>query len=665
MPARSPACGAPKTLSHRIVYRYTCHTCKVHFSSSANLGDHHLAFHRPLNCTYLPNPPSSTRYATRQKLGSLEPILHCVETGCACPRFEFFSDGHSSEACIESGARQDLDGVAGSTLTGEELDDDFEIEPTEVKLVQKSGKEEHSMRKRFNKGRFGLKQKLRDEAAGRDLEFFRAYEAADRNIFGRERFEELEDRAEAGPDTKQGVRDEADVEENAVKPLSPEEERARLDSWKHEVGLKDLQKEKEKQDEELQNAIDSLIFDTIFELEERDRERKRESKARRENSRLHFEDMIEDMALEHEQRIAENERQDLRKTLGKKMTQALGRERDEDMVDEVAFGHLQDVAETLQEHSRRREGKKQERDRNRIKFEETVDNAALDHLQELEERGQEHSRRALGIRETRGLAAQHWEDVAEEGILDYFQEKGEAEREMERGALGRKQNRRLARMEAENDIEEVVADHFREVAGHTKECTRRRDGSRQTRSIARDSLDTEVKNAISSLPRRPGLRVGNSALSGTEKADAEKRSEVFLKRFQAQADIPSTAGSHFATQTAQEPARRAASPTNAYPVFCSPGKHKREDEEVLDQPDHSVEGSACVTESSRATRRRKRPKNSKQMEYDAMVDEMVKKFEASKRSGKNPNGSACVIRPGAFNDALVSISPEWRGKQTW
>ncbi|CUS11061.1 unnamed protein product [Tuber aestivum] len=572
----------------------------------------------------------------------LEPILHCVETGCACPRFEFSTDERSSESCIENGAKPNLDGAAGSTLTGEELDDDFEIEPTEVKLVPKSGEEEHSMRKRFNKGKFGHKQKLRDEAAGRDLEFFRAYEAADRDLFGRERFEELEDRADAGPDPRQGVGDEVDGEKNRVKPLSAGEEKARLDSWKRKVGLKDLRREKEKQDEELQNAIDSLIFDTVFDLEEKGQERKRESKSRRENSRLHFEDMIEDMALDHEQRIAECEREDLRKTLGKKMTQALGRERDEDMVDDIAFDHLQGVAEASREHNRRREGKKQERDRNRIKFDETVDNAALDHLQAVEERDREHLRRAFGKRETRGRAAQHWEDVAETSVLDYFQEMGEAEREMERGALGREQNRRLARMKTENEIEEAVADHFQEVAERAEGCKRRQDGKRQTRSIARDSVDIEIENATNSSPWKSELRVGNSALSETEKADTEKRSEAFLSRFQCQADIPGTAADRFSTQNAQERDRKGVSPT--YPVFRSPGKRKYEDEEVQAQPEHSMEGPASTTETSRANRRRKRPKSSKQMEYDAMVDEMVKKFEASKHSGKNPNYVAYGIR---------------------
>ena len=635
----------------RIVYRYNCHTCKVHFSSSSNHGDHHFAFHRPLNYAYLPYPPPSSRYTTSQQSDvlaevvsndSLELILHCVEPNCACPHFEFSSDAHSSETCTRGGAGPNLDGAAGSTLAGEELDEDLDIEPTEVKLVTKSGNDEHSMRKRFNKGKFGLKQKLRDEAAGRDLEFFRAYEAADRNLFGQERFEELGDKASTGPDPKQSVTDEAAGEEKA-KLLPLEEEKARLDSWKREVGLKDLQKEKKKQDEELQNAIDLLIFDTVFDLEEKEQERKRELKARKENSRLHFEDIIEDIALDHEQKIAENERQDLRKTLGKRMTRALGRERDEDMVDDIAFDHLQDVAERSQEHDRRREGKRQERDRNRIKFDETVDNAALDHLQALEERSQEDLRRSLGIRETRELAAQHWEDFAETNILDYFQEIGEEQREMERGALGRKQNRRLARVKAENEIDEAVMDHLQEVAECNEEYRRRRDGRHQTRSIARNSVDAAVGNVADNLPWRPekpkGLRVGISELSETEKADTEKRSEAFLMRFQGQADIPATGGKHSAIQTSQERTRKAVSPTNAYPVFTSPRKRKYEDEEALAQREHPMEGSASVTESSGATRRRKRPKSSKQVEYDAMMDEMVKKFEASKRSGKNPNVS--------------------------
>jgi len=636
----------------RIVYRYNCHTCKVHFSSSSNHGDHHLAFHRPLNSAYLPYPPPSSRYTTNQQhdvfaeivsRDPLELILHCVEPNCTCPHFEFSSDTHSSEVCSRGGAGPNLDGAAGSTLAGEELDDDLGIEPTEVKLVPKSGNDEHSMRKRFNKGKFGLKQKLRDEAAGRDLEFFRAYEAADRNLFGQERFEELGDKASTGPDPKQSVTDEAAGGEDMAKLLLPEEEKARLDSWKREVGLKDLQKEKKKQDEELQNAIDLLIFDTVFDLEEKDQERKRELKARKESSRLHFEDIIEDIALDHEQKIVENERQDLRKTLGKRTTRALGRERDEDMVDEIAFDHLQDVAERSQEHNRRREGKRQERDRNRIKFDETVDNAALDHLQALEERSQEHLRRSLGIRETRELAAQHWEEFAEMNILDYFQEIGEGEREMERGALGRKQNRRLARVKAENEIEEAVVDHLQEVAERNEEYRRRRDGRRQTRSIARNSVDAAVENAVHNFPRGPekpkGLRVGISDLSESEKADTEKRSEAFLMRFQGQADIPGTGGEHSAIQTSQERTRKAVSSTNAYPCFPSPPKRKYEDEEALAQREHSMEGSASVTESSGATRRRKRPKSSKQVEYDAMVDEMVKKFEASKRSGKNPNVS--------------------------
>ncbi|KAG0635198.1 hypothetical protein HOY80DRAFT_1094528 [Tuber brumale] len=650
MSARPSACGAPKMRPDKIVYRYNCHTCKVHFSSSSKHGDHHLAFHRPLTCTYLPSPPSFSRYTMSQQPDvfaeivsndPLKPILHCIEIGCACPRFEFSSDEQSSEACTKRGAKPNLDGAAGSTLTGEELDEDFEIEPTEVKLVAKSGKDEHSMKKRFNKGKFGLKQKLRDEAAGRDLEFFRAYEAADRDIFGQERFEELEDKSDARPDPKQGVRDEAKGEKNKVKPLSPEEEKARLDSWKHEVGLKDLQKEKRKQDEELQNAIDSLIFDTIFDLEEKEQERKRELKARKENSRIHFDDIIEDIALDHEQKVAESERQDLRRTLGKKMTQAFGRERDEDMMDEIAFDHLQGVAEKSQEQDRKREGKRQERDRNRTTFDETVDNAALDHLQALEERTQERFRRALGVRETRGLAAQHWEGAAETDILDYFQDIGEGEREMERGALGRKQTRRLARVKAENEIEEAVVGHLQEVAERAEEYTRRRDERRQTGSIAMGSVGAAIGGAIGNLPlgseNLKELRVGNSTLSETEKADTEKRSEAFLLRFQGQTGIPGASRDRFATQTVQGQARKSL--TNVNPVLHSSGKRKCADEEALAQPEYAMEGSASVTESSGVTRRRKRPKNSKQMEYDAMVDEMVKKFEASKRSGKNPNVS--------------------------
>ncbi|KAG0137486.1 hypothetical protein HOY82DRAFT_649170 [Tuber indicum] len=651
MSTRPPACGTPKMRPDKIVYRYNCHTCKVHFSSGAKHGDHHLASHRPFNCTYLPSPPSSSRYTMRQQLDvfaeidsrdPLKSILHCIETGCTCPRFEFSSDDHSSQACTKGGAKPNLDGAAGSTLAGEELDEDFDIDPTEVKLVQKSGKDEHSMRKRFNKGKFGLKQKLRDEAAGRDLEFFRAYEAADRNIFGQERFEELEDKAEARPDSGQGVRDQAERKRDKAGPLSPEEEKARLDCWKRGVGLKDLQKEKRKQDEELQNAIDSLIFDTIFDLEEKEQERKRELKARKVNSRLHFEDIIEDIALDHEQNIAEGERQDLRKTLGKKITHALGRERDEDMVDEIAFDHLQGVAERLQEQNRTRKGKRQERDRNRIMFDEAVDNAALDHLQALEERAQEHFRKAKGIRETRGLAAQHWEDAAETNILDYFQELGEGEREMEREALGRKQTRRLTRMKAEKEIGEAMVDHLQEVAEHTEEYTRRQDGRRQTRSVAIGSVGTAGGGAIGNLPleseKLKELRVGNSALSEAEKADTAKRSEAFLLRFQGQTGIPDASRDHLATQTSQGQTRKPSSPTNVNPVFHSPGKRRFVDEEALAQSKHVREGSASVTESG-VTRRRKRPKNSKQMEYDAMVDEMVKKFEASKRSGKNPNVS--------------------------
>jgi len=634
---------------YSIIYRYNCHTCKVHFPSSSNHSDHYLAFHRPLRCAYLPYPPSSSRYTMSQQPDvltevasdrPLEPILHCVEPGCACPHFEFSSDAHSSQAVL--GAKPNLDGAAGSTLAGEEPDDDFDVEPTEVKLVQKSEKDERSMRKRFNKGKFGLKQKLRDEAAGRDLEFFRAYEAADRNLFGQERFEELGDKASTGLDPKQSVADEAAGEENKAKLLSPEEEKARLDSWKREVGLKDLQKEKKRQDEELENAIDSLIFDTVFDLEEKEQERKRELKARKENSRLHFEDIVEDIALDHEQKIAEKERQDLRKTFGKEMTRALGRERDEDMVDEIAFDRLQDIAERSQEHNRKREGKRQERDLNRDKFDETVDNASLDHFQALEERSQEHLRRSSGIRETRGLEAQHWEDLTEMNILDYFQEIGEGEREMERGALGRKQNRRLAREKTENEIEEAVVDHLQEVAERNEEYRRRRDGRRQTGSIARNLMDTAVGNAIDNLPRGSGklkeLGVGISALSEAEKADTEKRSEAFLMRFQGQADVPGTGGGRFATQTAQEQTRRAVSPTG-YPVFHSPRKRRCDGEEAPAQGEHSIEGSTSVTESLGAARRRKRPKNSKQIEYDAMVDEMVKKFEASKRSGKNSNVS--------------------------
>jgi len=651
MSAQPPARGTPKMRPHRIVYRYNCYTCKVHFSSSSKHCDHYLAFHRPLRCAYLPYPPLSTMSQQPDVFTEvvsdhpLEPILHCVKPVCACPHFEFPSDAHSSETCAKSGAMPNLDGAAGSTLTGEEPDDeDFDdIKPTEVKLVSKSGEDERSMRKRFNKGKFGLKQKLRDEAAGRDLEFFRAYEAADRNLFGQERFEELGDKANTGLDPKQSVKDEAAGEENKEGLLSSEEEKARLDSWKREVGLKDLQKEKRRQDQELQDAIDSLIFDTVFDLEERDQERKRGLKARKENSRLHFENIIEDIALDHEQKIAENERQDFRKTLGKKMTRALGRERDGDMVDEIAFDHLQDVAERSKEHDRRREGKRQERDRNKVKFDDTVDNASLDHFQALEERSQENLRRSLGMKETRGLAARHWEDLAETNVLDYFQEISEGEREMERGALGRKQNRRLARAKAENEIDEAVLDHLQEVAERNEEYRRRRDGRRQTGSINRSLIDTAVGNSVDNLPRGPEklneLRVGISALSEIEKADTEKRSEAFLMRFQGQADVSGTCGERFATQTAQGQTREAASPTNVYPVFHSPRKRKCDGEEALAQGEHSIGGSASVTESSGVTRRRKRPKNSKQVEYDAMVDEMVKKFEASKRSGKNANVS--------------------------
>jgi len=208
--------------------------------------------------------------------------------------------------------------------------------------------------------------------------------------------------------------------------------------------------------------------------------------------------------------------------------------------------------------------------------------------------------------------------------------------------LGRKQNRRLAREKTENEIEEAVVDHLQEVAERNEEYRRRRDGRRQTGSIARNLMDTAVGNAIDNLPRGSGklkeLGVGILALSEAEKADTEKRSEAFLMRFQGQADVPGTGGGRFATQTAQEQTRRAVSPTG-YPVFHSPRKRRCDGEEAPAQGEHSIEGSTSVTESLGAARRRKRPKNSKQIEYDAMVDEMVKKFEASKRSGKNSNVS--------------------------
>ncbi|RPA90120.1 hypothetical protein L873DRAFT_1848956 [Choiromyces venosus 120613-1] len=650
--------GTSKKGSARIVYRYNCHTCNVHFSSCSDLGDHHLAFHRPLNCTYLPNSPPTPSCTTGQETNlfpdivsydTVEPVLHCLELGCSCPRFEFSSAPHSSEACTGSARKPNLDGPPGDTFSGGESDGDFDIETTEIKLVPMSGKDQHSMKKRFNKGKFGLKQKLRDEAAGRDLEFFKAYEAADRNIFGQQRFEELEDKTDAGLAPKLAAGDEPPGKKHKVKPLSSEKEKARLDSWKREVGLRDLQKEKKEQDKELQDAIESLIFDTGFDLAEREREKKRELKARKENSKLYFEDIIEDIALDHEQKVAESESQDLRKTLGKKMIQSLGRQRDEDMADEIAFDHLQGAAERSQEHKRRGEGKKQERHLNRINFDETVDNAALDHLQIVEERDQEHLRRTVGARETRTLAARHWEDVAETGALDYLQEIDEREREMGRGAIGREQNRRLARMATEDGIEEAVMGHLQGVTERAEEYTRHQDGRRQTRTIARDLVDTTIEDTINNLQRKPkkprAMGAGFSDLPETRESDDAKRSAAFLMRFQGQASFTGTDGDHPVTQAPQEHARKAASPTNVYPVFQSPGKRRWEDEEALAQPEQTMEGPSSVTGSSGTTRRTKRPKNSKQLEYDAMVDEMVKKFEVSKRSGKNPNVSIHLLPP--------------------
>ena len=614
--------------SKPILYRYNCHTCKVHFPDDSSLSAHIFGCHRPFrfgpDAAEKNSQCSSTQSSGGGGLGQGRPELPqpCTQPRCACPHFIFVAEpvtiGRGGGADDDGNSVASLDGAAGSSMAGKDPDDFNGAE--EIKVSVSSGKGDREMNKRFNKGKNSLRRKVRHEGADRDLKVLRAYEDADEILFGQKRFEELKD-DDGGEDI-----DDRTKRRNKSRPVTAEghkalrlsavEEKERIDLWKEESGIRNLQDEREKEAKDLAAAIDMLIADTLSEIKSKEQQKKEALLEMRKQNRLRFDDIVDDVAFDHLQEVEERRREAERKRLGAKQTRALASDLWDDIVDEFAYDHLQEVAEREEEHKRKILGRAQQQRLAAIRADDAIDQVVMDFLQENAEREAEANRKALGRKQQRELRAMEMDDIVDGMVMDHLQENAERQEESNRKALGRKQQRELHAMAMDDIVDGLVMEHLQENAERQEESNRKALGREQQRKLHAMAMDDIVDEMVVGHMQENAERQQESNRKALRRKQEREPHAVEMDDA-----IDGIVMDHIQgiAERDEEHKRLHAGRESSRKITKAPAETTNEELKPT---------NPAVVEPS--TKKRRRERNPKQDEYDAMVDEMVRLQEAKK-----------------------------------
>lgn len=446
------------------------------------------------------NEPDSPTPSNQHQAQALSP---CTKPNCTCPQFEFAPSKHTpAEPTTGFRSFASLDGAAGSTLYAhapegsedpqdvtlsfepplptidpEDIEpyvrppdsDDEDMVPSEAPAAgtgrTREKQNQFEIKKRFAKGktRKARRQAQREAKSHRNQAYehiipvIEAYVAADEKLFGQKRFEEVDDTKNDQPTA--------------------------LANWQQEVGMTNYADEDKKAADQLVKDIENLIQDVLSEIRMETEEEYRSKASSRHQNKLFFEDTLEDVAIDHEFRIADQGQEKLRKDIGKKQIKELREMKMGDIVDDIAMGHIQGVGEREEEHRRKTFGKIQSKELTSIKMDDIVDDLAMDHVQEIGEKEQEYYRRGVSRAQNRKLTDIKMLDHVDDFAMEHLQEVSERAQEHHRNIFGMKETKKFAEGREADLVDCIMMDHKQEVGKKEQEQRRKAFGMTQTKKL--------------------------------------------------------------------------------------------------------------------------------------------------------------------------------------
>lgn len=370
------------------------------------------------------------------------------------------------------------------------------------------------MRKRFAKGknRKAARQLRKEEKFAANQIYVKpvleAYVATDEKLFGQKRFEEIDD----------------ETRENAKRA-----QQEAVENWQREVGVLGayVTNEKEAADR-LAEDIDCFIQDVLFEIDMQAEEENRGRASERYKKKLFFEDALEDVAIDHEFRLADQDQEKFRKDVGKKESKKLRDIKMEDIVDDIAMDHDQEVGEKGEETRRKIIGRTQIKSLTSTKMGDMVDDLVMDHAQEIGEKEQERHRKTMSRVQGRELTNAKMLNHVDEFAMDHLQEVGEKEHENYRKSFGAKQARKLADGREEDLVDSLVMDHLQEVGEKAQEHHRKTLGMKETKKLK--LADGKEADLLDSIVMNHTQEIGEKAQEHDRKAFGAKQTKQFNAR---------------------------------------------------------------------------------------------------------------------------------------
>ncbi|KAL7273255.1 hypothetical protein RUND412_003900 [Rhizina undulata] len=391
--------------------------------------------------------------------------------------------------------------------------------------------EDREMRARFNKGKERKERRIRESTAIREgsifprqntedlraveaqntvLHVLQAYEKADEQLFGQKRFEEVEEEEDEDDDDDEEdtipfddsvVQDAPQARRKDIVKWTSRQEQKAIAAWQKEMGVVDVVKKEQKERDQLQRDIQRSIREVELEKLMREKEEKRQRELRALQNKHKYEDVTENLVMDHQATLVEKEREIARKRMAHEDTKMLKSTKHTDIAANLVLDHEFALADKNYERDRKEIAKLYIGEIKKEGFSDITEKMAIDHQFKLADESQENLRKQTGAKQTGEMRKAVFFDMAVNFKHAHEFSLATKMQDAHRAELQKLQSAKRQRQESTDIVENIVLQHQLQIANRYEEQARNELGRSQTADRSSVGFSDATHNVAAGFQR--------------------------------------------------------------------------------------------------------------------------------------------------------------------